>query len=280
MRRPRLYTSWLRVIVAAWCLCVPRARAQQALPEAPTPQQEQSAVPAIAPAPIKPCPVQDPKLVSEKCPVPAVPRSEKLQKFANSAQPLALSPAQKFHLAVRNVKDPFNLAGIAFFSALDIATDAHGVYGPGFKGFSKDFGTTLTEDINGQFWQTFVVASVAHQDPHYHRMPQASIKRRIVHCFDAVVIGRSDDGKAIPNYEEIVGSPITAAINNLYVPYPSTNLTATVDRVLVGASFEPVGNAVTEFLPDLAKRVNVRIVFVQKVMNRLYETQTGGASLQ
>jgi len=55
---------------------------------------------------------------------------------------------------------------------------------------------------------------------------------------------------------------------------------STVDRVVTGYAFEPVGNAVTEFLPDIAKRVNIRIVFVQKIINRVYEQESGGATLQ
>jgi hypothetical protein len=288
------------MVVAAMALglAAPAAHAQQlaeaSLPDAPVPQNvgPQDSAPYFDDAQqseqrqqpsqpeFVPCPDQDPTLVPEMCPVHPRGKSEKLQRFANSKVPLALTPAQKFHLAERNVRDPFNLASIAFFSALDIATDANGPYGPGLKGFARDFGTTLTEDINGQFWSTFAVASVAHEDPHYHRMPQASIKRRIVHCFDAVIIAQSDSGKLMPNYDEIAGSPITAAINNLYVPYPSTNVPSTVDRVLVGAALDPISNAVTEFLPDVAKRVNIRVVFVQRVINRLYESQTGGATLQ
>ncbi len=249
----------------------------EALPDAPPPS---STATGTTDDNAVPCPHQDPNLVPELCGPKPAPKSEKLERFANSNTKLELTPAQKFHLAERNVKDPFNLASIAFFSALDVATDSHGVYGPGLKGFAKDAGTTLTEDINGQFWSTFAVASIAHQDPHYHRMPQATIQRRILHCFDAVVLAQSDSGKTIPNYDNIVGSSIAASINNLYVPYPSTNVPSTVDRVLVGFAFDPIGNAVTEFLPDVARRVNVRVVFVQRVINRLYESQTGGAQLQ
>lgn len=261
-----------------------RLRAQQFVdfPDAPEPRQSSQAkqpqtlpIPSrcAEPASSKVPPDQSCQAVVEKPP-------NKLAPFENSTQPNPLTPAQKFHLAVRNVKDPFNLASIGFFSAIDIATDSHGPYGPGMKGFAKDVGTTFTEDMNGQFWGTFAIDSIFHEDPHYHRMPKASIKRRIAHCFDAVIVAQSDYGKPVPNYEQFIASPITASINNLYVPYPRTNVESTVDRVLVEAAFEPAGNAVTEFLPDIAKRVNVRIVIVQKVLNRLYESQSNGASLQ
>jgi hypothetical protein len=213
-------------------------------------------------------------------PLPEAPEAQKLKRFADSLRPMMLKPELKFKLAMKNTFDPFNLLSVGFFSAIDVGTDSHGPYGPGMAGWARDSGTSLTEDLNGQFWGTFVMASVARQDPHYHRMPNASIKRRILHCFDAVVIGQSDSGKPVPNYDVLGGGAISASINNLYVPYARTNVPSTADRVLVGFAFEPVGNAVTEFVPDIAKRVNIRIVFVQKIINRVYAEESGGATLQ
>jgi len=275
-----------RIAIAALALAaaVPCVHAQQAelsalaaLPEAPQPQPISADAP---PQRTVPCPDQDPNLVPEDCTVLPRHKPEELKRFSDSPEALQLTPARKFHLAVNNVKDPFNLASIAFFSAIDVATDANGPYGPGLKAFAKDAGTTFTEDMNGQFWSTFAVASIAGEDPHYHRMPQATILRRIAHVFAAVVVAQSDTGRTMPNFDNLAGSPITAAINNLYVPYSRTNVASTVDRVLVGYAFDPIGNAITEFLPDVAKRVNIRIVFIQQIMNKVYQSQSGGATLQ
>jgi hypothetical protein len=42
-----------------------------------------------------------------------------------------------------------------------------------------------------------------------------------------------------------------------------------VDRYTVGIASAPIGNFVTEFLPDVAQRVNIRIVLVQRVIDRV-----------
>ncbi len=201
--------------------------------------------------------------------------SERYRRFSNSPAAIALTPKQKFRLAARNVYDPFNLMSIAFFSGLDVASNSHGAYGPGMAGFGREFGTTLTENINGEFWGTFVMASITHQDPHYHRMPDATIQRRILHCITAVVWAQSDHGRPMPNFVEIGGYSVAASINNLYVPYKSTNVQSTVERVTVAMALDPIGNAVTEFLPDVAKRLNIRVVFVQQIINKVAAIETG-----
>jgi hypothetical protein len=298
-RRAARETGLLGLSVAAIFLAT--GQAQQSSPQPqnsppPTSQRQnasaspaaislaaQTGPPQAQPSRMKPCPAPASPLAQtdRNCvPMPDAPDAEKLARFSNSGGRLALTPAQKLHLAMKNTFDPFNLASIGFFSAIDVATDPHGPYGPGMAGWARDSGTSLTEDINGQFWSTFVVASIGRQDPHYHRMPQASIKRRILHTLGAVVVAQSDAGKTIPNYDLLIGSPISASINNLYVPYARTNVASTADRVLTGFAFEPIGNAVTEFLPDVARRVNIRIVFVQKIINRVYEEESGGATLQ
>ena len=55
---------------------------------------------------------------------------------------------------------------------------------PRFQGFGKQTGYGLVEDAQGEFFQTYAIASLVHQDPRYHRMPTASLKRRIWHAIE------------------------------------------------------------------------------------------------
>ncbi len=62
---------------------------------------------------------------------------------------------------------------------------------------------------------------------------------------------------------------IAAEIFNLYVPGIATDAPATGKRILVGLATNPADDIVSEFLPDVAKRIHVRIVFVQQIMNQV-----------
>ena len=69
-------------------------------------------------------------------------------------------------------------------------------------------GVSYTEDMTGEFFGTFLIPSIVHQDPHYHRMPHASIPRRILHAAAQVFWTQGDNGKGMLNYADLVGFPI------------------------------------------------------------------------
>jgi hypothetical protein len=190
-------------------------------------------------------------------------------RFLNSSAPLPLTSRQKFILATRNVSDPFNLLTIAGLSAISVADDSRTADGPGFRGFAKNAGVSLTQDMVGEFFGTFLIPSLAHQDPHYHRMPNLPLRRRIIHVLDEVVIAQSDQGAPMFNYATVVGTICGSALGNLYVPGRKNSFGASTARISTSLATDPIGNAITEFVPDLARRVNFQVVIVQRVINRV-----------
>jgi hypothetical protein len=197
------------------------------------------------------------------------------QRFLDST-PHPLTPRQKFTLAYKNVIDPFNLGTIVVVSGVSTAADSHSAYGPGFKGFSKNVGVAYTETMVGQFFGTFLIPSITHQDPHYYRLPNASFQRRFIHCITQVVWAQSDYGTGMPNYSVLVGSALSDALGNLYVPGREKSWGAGVARWGTAIATDPIDNFITEFVPDLARRINFQIVIVQRVINQV--AKQGGGS--
>ena len=199
------------------------------------------------------------------------------QRFLNGPEVKPLSPKEKARLAVKNVLDPFNAVTIMANAAIAVGSDSHSDYGPGMHGFAKVVGVSYSEDMTGEFVGTFLIPSIVHQDPHYHRMPHATIKRRILHAIAQVGWTQGDDGNGMVNYANLLGFPIDAEIANLYVPGEKTNLPSTATRVATGWALAPTDNFITEFLPDLAKRIHVRIVLVQEIINQVARTEPAGS---
>jgi hypothetical protein len=198
-------------------------------------------------------------------------------RFLSSATPMPLTARQKFILAARNVIDPSNLATIGGLSAITIAADAHTADGPGMRGFAKNAGVSLTQDMTGEFFSTFLFPSIFHQDPHYHRMPNLSLGRRIAHVLDAVVIAQSDDGVPMFNYATVFGTICTNSLGNVYVPGRKHSFGASAARISTSLATDPIGNAITEFVPDLARHINVQVVLVQRIINRVAIAEGGAA---
>lgn len=241
-----------------------RGAAQQApLPEAPTPQ------PSV-PQKVVTAPVEAVQAAGEHLRF----TSDKLKRFLNQKDAGPLSPPDKARLAVRDVLDPFNGATILFDAGIAVGANANSVYGPGMKGFGKYVGVSYTQDISTEFFATFLVPSLLHQDPRYFRRPQAPVRERIVHSLTHVVWSQGDDGHGMLNYGALVGGAASLAVSNLYVPGQQTNLAASVQRYGIAMATAPIDNVISEFLPDVAGHVHVQVVVIQRILNRIAQSGT------
>lgn len=200
------------------------------------------------------------------------------QRFLTSNVVIPMTWQQKGYLALHDLTDPANLGTILGISAITVGTDSHSAYGPGLKGFGKSVGVSILQDATGQFFGTFAVPVLAHQDPRYFRMPQARLPKRIFYSISRTVISRSDDGKSIPNYATLAEYPIGAELANLYVPGVETDAPSTVARIFTGYAFDPINNLLNEFLPDVASRVHIRIIFVQRILNNVASSNPAGGT--
>ena len=273
--------------------------ADSPLPQSPQPQSL-PATPAAKTTPLPPCPVKPANSPGPADQLPTTPPGSApsaeitapqapalpckpakpvnwFARFLNGPEVKPLTPAEKARLAVRNLLDPFNAITILGQSGIAVASDSHSPYGPGMTGFGKNVGVSYAEDMTGEVFGTFLIPSITHQDPHYHRMPSASIRRRALHAAIQILWTQGDNGHGMVNYANIVGSAIGLGISNLYVPGEQTHLSADITRYSIGIATAPIDNYITEFLPDVARRIHVRIVLVQRIINQVATTEGGGA---
>lgn len=256
------------------------------LPDAPMPQ-----TPAAAPTPkANPCPQMaavpgDAKAAMpggvgagvHPAPVPCQSKPLNLyQKFMNGPKDSPLKAIDKGWLAARNVADPFNLITIGGEAGIAVASDSHSPYGPGMPGYARYVGVSLTQDMTGEFFGTFLIPAATHQDPHYHPMEGKPIPRRTLHAIAQIFWTESDYGRGMPNYANLVGFAVSDEISNLYVPGRQTDVRATAERYATGLASAPIGNFVNEFLPDVASHIHVQIVILQRIINQVARTQSGG----
>jgi hypothetical protein len=244
------------------------------LPEAPTPAV--TAGPALAPS--KPCHTASraggPDADSgDHDREPCLGTPNPFNRFLDTTVPVPLTPTQKAHLAAHNLTAPGNLATIVGLAGLTIGTNSHTAYGPGWSGFGRAVGYSYLQDATGEFFGTFLIPSLTHQDPHYRRIPQASVSRRTFHAIAGTLVAQSDTGAHIPNYSALLTNPICAELSNLYVPGINGNGPSTTARIMTGYGTDAADNLITEFLPDVARHVHVRVIFVQRILNQVSNDQ-------
>lgn len=199
-----------------------------------------------------------------------------LQPITGAYKLPPLTPRQKGYLATRDVIDPFNLITILGYSAVTVGSNAHTAYGPGLRGFGRLTGYGLLEDVQGEFIGTFLIPTLAHQDPRYYRMPGQPFPKRLLHAVSHTVVTRGDDGSNMPNYATLLTYPISAELINLYGPGVADNAPSTAKRIGLGLATDPIGQIVAEFLPDVARRIHIRIIFVQQILQQVAQGSAGG----
>ena len=64
---------------------------------------------------------------------------------------------------------------------------------------------------------------------------------------------------------ELMPSAITPAIP----PGIADDIKSTGARIAIGIATNPADDLITEFLPDIAKHIHVRIVFVQEILQQV-----------
>jgi hypothetical protein len=187
-----------------------------------------------------------------------------------------LTARDNLRSAIQGVIDPFNLLTIGGDAAIGVASAPHSPYGPGMRGFLKYSGVSLTEDMTGEFFGTYLVPSIMHQDPHYHREPFMPTRHRILHAFTQIFWTQSYTGRPMFNYANVVGGIATAVVSNTFVPGPNRQgFGNTAQRLGLAFAISPSGNLIEEFVPDLASHINLRIVIFQRILNTVTLEESG-----
>jgi hypothetical protein len=195
------------------------------------------------------------------------------ERFVTGPTVIRFSPEQKLRLAAINLINPFNLVTVVGEAGFEVMIDSHSPYGPGLRGWGYLSGANFTQDMTDQFFGTFAIPSITHTDPHYHRRPDLSIKRRIFHCVSQTFWQSADNGARTLNYSQIVSPVFDIAISNLYVPGIQTHFTADVTQYTLNLATAPLDNFITEFLPSIASRIHTHVVLVQRVIDQVAASQ-------
>ena len=192
---------------------------------------------------------------------------DKIQPFQQEKPPL--TPAGKFKLAIINTIDPFNMATASADAAISAWTSkSTSAYGTGSMAFAKRFGTDMTDELSGEFFQTFMFPAIFGQDPHYHRDVGDKTPRRIRYALTQVVVTRSDAGNKMFNYGEVLGNFAAASVGNLYHIDRAKGFGPTSARIAVSITSDAAWNLFTEFWPDVSRHINFRMVFLRRLAER------------
>jgi hypothetical protein len=166
---------------------------------------------------------------------------------------LPLSPGQKFELFFKSETDPwpFVLSGIV--AGFNQASNAEPQWGQGAQGYAKRFGASYSDSFIGNFFGNAVLTSVLHEDPRYFQKGTGSKLSRFLWAATSTVWCKRDKGGWGPNYANVGGNMIGAAIARAYYPASERTVNDTISDGLTVSAEGIVGSEIIEFWPDLAR---------------------------
>jgi hypothetical protein len=169
----------------------------------------------------------------------------------------SLTAPEKFRLFVANSIEPVTFIGAAFNSALAQAQNQDRMFGQGAAGYTKRYGTDLTDDVAGDFLHTFMFPALFRQDPRYYRRLEGSTKIRIGHALSHVFVAKGDSGKKMFNFSEWMGTTSMVFLSNSYHPGNPQGLRPAAVRIGTNIATDAGSDVVREFWPEIVHKLRL-----------------------
>ena len=155
---------------------------------------------------------------------------------------------QKFQLTYRALIDPVSFLAVAGIAGAEQYRGIFPAYGSGIEGYGKRYGAALANRVSGDFLGRAVYPSIFHQDPRYFYKGKGSIRSRALYAMSAAVIARSDSGRWVPNYSNVLGNFSAGAISMLYYPQSDRGVSLVILNGLADTGADAVSNLFREFV--------------------------------
>jgi hypothetical protein len=166
---------------------------------------------------------------------------------------LPLSTGQKYQLFFKSVTDPWPFVLTAFSAGIDQAENSFPAYGQGVQGYAKRFGADYTDYFTGNLLGNAVLAGILKEDPRYFQKGTGSDVGRALWAASSTVWCKRDNGTWGPNYANVMGNLMGAAVSNLYYPQADRTASGTIERGITVTAEAIIGSEVIEFWPDLVR---------------------------
>ncbi|KAA6457885.1 carboxypeptidase regulatory-like domain-containing protein [Acidobacteria bacterium AB60] len=162
---------------------------------------------------------------------------------------------QKFKLSLRSLIDPVTFLEVAGIAGAEQYKGIFPAYGCCLEGYGKRYGAAFANQVAGDMLGRAVYPALFHQDPRYFYKGTGGVRARAFYAMSQAVVARSDSGRLMPNYSQILGNLTSGALSNLYYPEQDRGARLVFLNGLAEIGANAAGNLIREFvLKDLTSR--------------------------
>jgi hypothetical protein len=121
------------------------------------------------------------------------------------------------------------------------------------KGYARRAGAAYADAFIGNFFGNAVLPTLLHEDPRYFQKGKGSVASRILWAAGSTVWCKRDNGGWGPNWANVGGNLIGAAISDTYYPASQRTVTNTIENGFTVSAEGIVGAELIEFWPDMVR---------------------------
>jgi hypothetical protein len=158
---------------------------------------------------------------------------------------------------VTTTEDNFDYSALAF--ALLIAADSEWSnntpeFHKGMPGFARYYWHTVADQSIENYFVEFIVPTINHEDSRYYAMGKrgGGLVKRTEYSLSRVFVTRSDQGKPMFNYGEIVGAAGAVTVSTFYYPSPERTAANGARNYGLDISYDALTFMFHEFYPDIS----------------------------
>ena len=168
---------------------------------------------------------------------------------------VALSPGEKFELAVDNSISVHTIAWAALGSAFGQSADSPTGFNQGWDGYGKRVGSSMARQSSAQFLGSFVIASALHEDPRFFPEYNPTFTHSSKYSLQRVFVTRNDEGRDVPNLPGLLGPLLGEGLANVYWPERNRTVGDTFLRYGLDLASRAGGNMFREYWPVLFAKI-------------------------
>jgi hypothetical protein len=182
-------------------------------------------------------------------------RSVFFPELAASSKPLR--PRQKFELFADQSIAPSRILSSLAGAGIGQAADFLPAYGQGADGYAKRFGSSMASQASTNFFGTFLLPSMLHDDPRYFVKLHADLGHRIGYALSRLVVTRKDDGAETTNWPGMIAPLLAESLANTYLPMNERTAGRTFQRYGVRMGLTAAANMAKEYWPTIFRNLRI-----------------------
>ncbi len=176
-----------------------------------------------------------------------------LDPSASAPDYVAITPQERIQRVVSNTIGPVNVIAGVLTSAQSTLSNSPPEYGPHWEGLGKRVGLRMSGAATSGLMEASF-GSLWGEDPRYFRDSTKPFKNRLSHVVRMTFVAHNRSGNEMPAYARYLAIPGSAFLTNAWRPDSQTQFSDTIGRIALSLATHIIGNAFSEFGPDLRRR--------------------------